>query len=99
MAIKINYPKEEIAHPTFEDIKEGEMFIYGNEGLYYKLCDFYTAEDIRHEITHEHDLRDEDDIDSDYYNCINMSTGAFLCLPRWTQVQKVNVEINVSKAK
>ena len=99
MAIKINYSKEEIALPTFKDIKEGEMFMYGNEVLYYKLCDFYTAEDIRYEVDNEHDLHKAEDIDSDYYNCINVSTGVFLCLPHWANVQKVNVEINVSKSK
>ena len=99
MAIKINYSKEEIALPTFKDIKEGEMFMYGNEVLYYKLCDFYTAEDIRYEVDNEHDLHNAEDIVSDYYNCVNVSTGAFLCLPHWANVQKVNVEINVSKSK
>ena len=98
MAIKINYSKEEIALPTFKDIKEGEMFVYGNDALYYKIGDLYTADDIRHEVDNLHDLHNAEDIDSDYYNCVNVSTGAFLCLPCWANVQKVNVEINVNKA-
>jgi hypothetical protein len=97
MAIKINFPVEKKVCRTFSDIKQGEMFMYGNETLYYKLCDFYTAEDIRYEVDNEHEIYNAEDIDSDYYNCVNVSTGAFLYLPNWANIQKVNVEINVSK--
>lgn len=96
MAIKINYPIEKKVCHAFKDIDTGDMFMYG-EALFLKLNDFYLTEDIHDEIDNEHSLTDSDDIESDCYNCMNLSTGVYLSLPMWANVRTVEAEINVKK--
>ena len=96
MAIKVIYPTEKKVSRTFREIDTGDMFIYG-EALCLKLNDFYLAEDIHDEVNNEHPINDSDDIESDCFNCKSLSSGAYLSLPMWTNVQTVEAEIHIKK--
>lgn len=98
MAMKIKFVNEEIITPIFKDIKEGEMFVF-NGNLCMKIGKVYSVSDIRYEVDECHDLTDSEDIDSEKYNTVSISTGNVFPLNDDDKVTRVDVDITVKERK
>lgn len=92
MSIKITYKTKNKENPKFQDIENGELFLYKNE-LFIKIGDVFDREEIENEIDCEHDLHESEEITTPVFNAILISNGSRREFYVSVEVERVDTEI------
>lgn len=98
MSIKITYEKTEKKNPMFKDIAKGSPFILGGL-LYIKVDKVFRVREIENEIDCVHDLNHSENIQSQVYNALSITTHSYIYVSDDTEVKEVDIECIVREKK
>lgn len=99
MALNINIEEKVEDVTYFSDICRGEFFLF-NKTLFLKLEEVFIVDELITELKYERDFINEDDIQSDRYNCLLVGSECdYRNFDDMTIVDRVNIEMNVRYVK
>lgn len=96
MSMEIIWTEKEKTLPTFDDVKVGELFtIKQTLGLFMKIEDVYPRADLDSEVDGEHNLYNSDEIETDFFNAIKLSSGELRFFDSFDSITPVDTTIQV----